>query len=314
MDQHQGVKVVEACQVAPLQGSITSSTTPTSLPLTYFDLLSLEFKPVRQLFFYEFPHPTTSFFDSVVPNLKHSLQLTLQHFLPLAGTLTWPHDSPYPVINYVPGDVVPFIVAESVANNFNTLCSNLCETVARHPLIPHLSIISHEKVSLLALQVTLFPNNGFCIGITIGHGAADGNSAALFINAWAYICSKLIDSTSPSSPLSLSLPEHLTPFFDRSVITDRTTIIPEAGGPKNRSVKRWEWKNHATQVDTFKGLFELTPWHVQNLKQYARSKLKTKLRISTFSVPIEPSDSDQLFRKLRWRPCDCGRDKELIRK
>ncbi|KAJ1381707.1 Transferase [Sesbania bispinosa] len=277
MTQTAPFNVVQVCSVAPLQG------TPTSLPLTFFDLLWLRFPPVERLFFYEYQNSTSSFFDSVLPNLKHSLSQTLQHFLPLAGNFTWPHDSAKPIIQYVPGDAVSFTVAESNAS-FTHLCSDLCEAAQRYPLIPHLTT-SHEQASVIALQVTLFPNSGFCIGITTHHAAFDGKSSTSFMKSWAYACSKLEES-----PSSSSLPEKLTPFFDRSVIRDPAGIgelYSEAwlkhGGPNNRSLKVWDSLN-ALQTDAMKGLFELTPSHIQKLKQYAHSMLKKKDHISTFSV------------------------------
>ncbi|XP_027358082.1 phenolic glucoside malonyltransferase 1-like [Abrus precatorius] len=275
-------KVVQVCSVAPLQGP-TLSTTPTSLPLTFFDLLWLRFPPVERLFFYSFPHSSSSFFDSVLPALKHSLSLTLQHFLPFAGNITWPHDSSIPIINYFPGDAVSFTVAESNAN-FTHLCSHLCEAEKRQPLIPHLNT-SHEQASVLALQVTVFPNSGFCIGITTHHAAFDGKSSTLFMKSWAYACSNNLGESS-----SLSLPQHLTPFFDRSVIKDPEGISQayvdawmNHGGSNNRSLKVWESIN-ATPSDAVKGLFELTPSHIEKLKQHANSKMKTKVKLSTFSV------------------------------
>jgi len=157
--------------------------------------------------------PTTSFFYSILPNLKHSLELTLQHFLLLVGNITWPQDSSHPIINYVPSDSIPLIVAES-NENFNILCSNLCEVEKRKNLIPSLEI-SHEKASIISLQVTFFPSHGFCIGITTHHAAVDGKSSTLFMKAWSYFCSNLEKNTP-----SLFLPQNLTPFFDRSIIKD----------------------------------------------------------------------------------------------
>ncbi|KAK7266289.1 hypothetical protein RIF29_18932 [Crotalaria pallida] len=285
MEQPQNaLKVVEVCLVQPPQG------TTTSLPLTFFDILWLRFPPVERLFFYEFPHPPSSFFDSLLPTLKHSLQLTLQHFLPLAGNITWPLDSPHPIITYVPSDAVSFTIAESNTNNFNILCSNTCKALERYPLIPRLNI-TQEQASVIALQITLFPNSGFCIGITTHHAAMDGSSSTLFMKAWAYACSKLIINSSTSSS-SLSLPQHLTPFFDRSVIGDSTRnrevyveeLLKQGGTTSNnRSLKVWG-SNNTAEADLIKGLFELTPSHILKLKQYAQIKMKTKVHLSTFSV------------------------------
>ncbi|OIW12344.1 hypothetical protein TanjilG_32460 [Lupinus angustifolius] len=284
MSSSTSLKVHHVYSVAPPDG-----TTATTLPLTFFDILWLRFPPVERLFFYEFPNPkttTTSFFDVIVPNLKHSLQLTLQHFVPLAGNITWPLESSKPFINYVPGDTVSFTVAESEAD-FNRLSSNLCEVVDRENLIPRLNI-SHEQASILALQVTLFPNLGFCIGITTHHAAVDGKSSTMFLKTWAYICSKLGSLTESPLP-GLSLREDLIPFFDRSVVSDPIGITEtyvdswlNNEGPNNRGLKVWDTINNEEKKEQVKGLFELTPSYIQKLKQYAQSQVNVK--VSTFSV------------------------------
>ncbi|KAJ1381943.1 Transferase [Sesbania bispinosa] len=280
MEQSRAVKVVQECQVSPAE----EGTTSMSLPFTFFDVLWLRSPPVDRIFFYEYQNSTSSFFDSVLPNLKHSLSLTLQHFLPLAGKITWPLDSSFPIINYVPGDAISFTVAESNYDNFNHLCSNFCEVVELHPLIPHLPT-SHEQASVLALQVTLFPGSGFCIGIASHHAVMDGKSSILFLKAWAYACSKLLEESS-----FLTLPEHLTPFYDRSMIEDTTGIGARyvkdwlnLGGPNNRSLKVLNFGNTISNEAT-KGSFELTSSHIQKLKQHAQSELKINGRLSTFSV------------------------------
>ena len=167
-------KVVEVLSVAPILES-EELPTQTSLPLTFFDILWLRLPPVQRIFFYEFPHPTHLFFDTLLPKLKHSLSLALAHFFPLAGHLTWPLHSQKPIINYKSGDTVPLTVAVSEAD-FNHLAgTDLYEAKEIHNLLPHLTI-SHEKATLLALQVTLFPNSGFSIGITSHHAVLDGKT------------------------------------------------------------------------------------------------------------------------------------------
>ncbi|MED6110869.1 hypothetical protein PIB30_046947 [Stylosanthes scabra] len=295
-------KVVQLCSVSPppLNGTTTSSSSSSSsifMPLTFFDIIWLRFPPVERLFFYKFPNYPSSnsfFYDSVLPNLKHSLSLTLQHFLPLVGNIIWPSDSPKPVIHYVPNqDSVTLTIAESnddAANVFEQLCSNSCDASQRYFLVPQLAI-SHEKASLLALQVTLFPKFGFCIGITTHHAAMDGKSSTMFMKAWSYTCSKLLES-----PSSLPLPENLTPFLDRSVIRDPTKIGEgyadswlNHGGTNNnnRSLKVWDSPNEfAKEGYGVKALFELSPTQIMKLKEHAKSKMggTKSVKLSTFSV------------------------------
>ncbi|MED6218451.1 hypothetical protein PIB30_026674 [Stylosanthes scabra] len=274
-------KVHQVYQVAPPQGTTTSAT----LPLTFFDLLWLRLPSTERLYFYQFQNPTISFFDSILPNLKRSLELTLQHFFPLAGNITWPQHSPIPTITYIAGqDSVSLTVSES-HEDFNHLCSNLCQVSKFQPLVPRLSI-SDDKASLLALQVTFFPNSGFCIGITTHHAAFDGNCSTMFMKAWAYTCSKISQTPSMSS---WSLPENLTPIFDRSAVKDPKGIAElyantwlNFGGENNRNLKILETNTEA-RTEVVKGVFELKPSQIQKLKQYAKSN-NLEAKVSTFTV------------------------------
>ncbi|GFY86927.1 hypothetical protein Acr_05g0005660 [Actinidia rufa] len=135
------VTVLELCKVAPTPPS-PDSTVPTSLPITFFDTLLLRFCPTQRLFFYESPHSTTTFLEIVVPKLKHSLSLTLQHYLPLAGNVTWAPDYSKPIIDYVEGDAVSLTVAESEADFFTF-------SVAITSAIPNTSIIFYPTWSRL---------------------------------------------------------------------------------------------------------------------------------------------------------------------
>ncbi|BAU01353.1 hypothetical protein LR48_Vigan10g250000 [Vigna angularis] len=286
MAEARSVKVVEVCSVAPSEAAATTNcSTPTSLSLTFFDLLWLRSPPVERVFFYELPNTTISFFDTILPNLKLSLSLTLQHFLPLAGTITWPLESPHPIINYVPGNAVSFTIAESTTD-FNMLCSNTCQASLLHHLIPHLPT-SDEQASVMALQVTLFPGSGFSIGIATHHAATDGKATTLFLKAWAYVCSNNFTESSFSS-----LPKHLTPFYDRSMINDTEGIGERClknwlniGGPNNRSMKVWDLGGvNAMSAESVRGSFELTSSNIGQLKQHAKSKLGENAHVSTYLV------------------------------
>ncbi|MBA0802154.1 hypothetical protein Gohar_012479, partial [Gossypium harknessii] len=111
---------------------------------------------------------------------KQSLSLTLRHYLPLAGSLKWPSDAPRPFILYAPDDGVSVIVAESDAD-FHRLSSNgIYEAVELHPLIPHLRS-SDDSASILAIQITFFPSQGFSIGITAHHTVLEGKTTSMFM-------------------------------------------------------------------------------------------------------------------------------------
>ena len=267
MATHNSLKIVEVYRVVPLLNS-QDTTTPKSLPLTFFDVLWLRFAPVQRVFFYETSISITTFLDSILPKLKHSLSFTLQHFLPLAGTLIWPSESK-PIINYKEGDAVSFTVAESNANFYNLSGTNFVQAVEYHPLVPDLAT-SHERAKVLALQVTMFPNHGFCIGITSHHAVLDGKSSTMFMKSWAHLC-KLGGN-------ALSLVPELTPSFDRMVIKDPAGLEANflnqrlnLDGPHNKSLKVWEL---TTPLDLVRGTFELSCTKLEKLRQLIKSILE----------------------------------------
>ncbi|TYI20779.1 hypothetical protein ES332_A07G260400v1 [Gossypium tomentosum] len=204
------MEILEVTQVTPTFNS-PKSTTEFRLPLTFSDIIWFKFPPVERLFFYQFDELIPACFNSVIlPKLKRSLSLTLVHYLPLAGNLKWPPNEPKPIILYTPNDGVSLTVAHSDAD-FNILSSDgVYDAAELHPLKPDL-VISDVSASAIALQVTLFPNKGFCIGITAHHAVLDGQTTTMFIKSWAYICKQGNDENSP-------LPPELTPVFDRSVL------------------------------------------------------------------------------------------------
>jgi hypothetical protein len=93
--------------------------------LTYL-ILWLRLPPVQRIFFYEFPHQTSLFFNTLLPKLKRSLSHTLFHFYPLLGHLIWPHDSHKPIIKHLKGNSLLLTVAESDADFNNLSGNNLC--------------------------------------------------------------------------------------------------------------------------------------------------------------------------------------------
>ncbi|KAF9588954.1 hypothetical protein IFM89_017633 [Coptis chinensis] len=210
------VEVLETCQISPPLGSVSS----TSLPLSFFDLTPwYTLFPIRAVYYFEVHHPKTYLINTIVPNIKHSLSLTLQYFFPLAGYISWPDDSTKPHILYKDGDSVPLTVAECnydfdhlsgkhLRNNANELYP-LIATFEEHAL-------SNPKlIPLLNLQITLFPDSGICIGITYNHMAMDGRSANHFMKTWASLCRSQGDT---------SLVTESLPFHDRTMVKDRNGI------------------------------------------------------------------------------------------
>jgi len=210
------IKIHEQCKVSP------SSSTQLSLPLTFFDLIWLRFHPVERIFFYTLPsshsHPTF-FFENFVPKLKSSLSLTLQHFLPLAGNIVWPSDSPKPFIQFNPNeDGVSLLLAQCDDDDvsFDKILepNSPQETSLSRSFVPHLES-SDSSTSIISLQITLFPESGFSIGISTHHAVLDGKSSTMFIKAWSSIYKSLEEET--KSP---NLEPLLEPFLEREVIKD----------------------------------------------------------------------------------------------
>ncbi|KAF2561441.1 hypothetical protein F2Q70_00015836 [Brassica cretica] len=84
-----------------------------------------------------------------------------------------------------------------------------------HNLLPELPV-SDASLTAYALQITLFPNNGFSIGVTAHHAVLDGKTTSMFFKAWAHVCKQ--------ENRVVSLPETLTPSLDRSLIKDQTGL------------------------------------------------------------------------------------------
>jgi len=283
-NKKETMHVVQVFSIAPTLDS-EELPTQTSLPLTFFDILWLRSPPIQRILFYQFSHPTPPFFHTLLPKLINSLSLALGHFFPLAGHLTWPLHSQNPIINYKTGDTVSLTAAESDAD-FNHLAgSNLWESEKMHHLLPHLTI-SHEQATILALQITLFPNSGFSIGITSHRAVLDAKTSTSFIKSWAYLCRE--------SRAATCLPPELCPFYERILVKDPNQIGEKfvndwlmQGGSNNRSLMVWDVQSpeHATG-----GLFQLSGLDIEKLKNCVVSKQgqnnNINLHLSTFVLSL----------------------------
>ncbi|GLU10948.1 hypothetical protein SLE2022_277230 [Rubroshorea leprosula] len=285
------VRIVEVIEVAPSSNQFPTSAAEFTLPLTFFDTYWFKFSPVERLFFYPLPADSNpTFFNSeVLPKLKKSLSLTLLHFLPLAGNLIWPSpDAAKAVIRYTPNDAVSLTVAES-DGDFNRLSGNeIINAIELHPLVPQLKA-SHDAVAITAIQITLFPNEGFCIGLTTHHTVLDGKSVMMFIKSWAYICTN-------QENYPLQLPSDLAPFFDRGVIKDPSGLdlfflnqwlALTASDPKTRSLKVSQNLGRVSP-NLIRATFLLSPDNINKLRELVLSKWNGKkpIHLSTFVLVV----------------------------
>ncbi|PIA36388.1 hypothetical protein AQUCO_03400344v1 [Aquilegia coerulea] len=283
------VKVLEECRISPPAGSVST----TSLPLTFFDLIFLKIPPVQRLFFFEFNHPKTHFMTTILPNIKHSLSLALQPFYPLAGHITWPQESDIPEILYTDGDSICLTVAES-DNDFYHLSGNHPRDANEfYPLVPNFEQIqsSDKLVPILALKITLFPDKGLCIGVTINHIAADGRTSNQFMKTWASI------SRLHGHGHNTSLPTELTqPLYDRTIINHpkeieqiRLDILAKVRATKNAStfsaaplVPVSAGSVRATFVMGRSDVIKLKQWILTRL--HNEKQIPAQLHLSTFVV------------------------------
>nr|XP_027060931.1 malonyl-coenzyme A:anthocyanin 3-O-glucoside-6''-O-malonyltransferase-like [Coffea arabica] len=261
------VRVLEKCMVAPPPNTIQEK----SLPLTFFDLPFLHSPLIHHIFFCDYSHPTSHFTNEVIPKLKTSLSLTLQHYFPLAGNLIIPYNSRKPEIRYANGDSISLAVIES-SEDFSLLTSNTARASDDfYPLVPKLppSVCSSSSgallAPLLAVQVTLFPTAGICVGFTFQRVPADGNA-----------CHKCGSDEELIASGSL-------PYYDRSVIDDPSelsSILWDQQRNKQFTSSQPEYVPTNKVRDTL----VMHQSDVQRLKQIVLEKCPKLSRVSTFTV------------------------------
>ncbi|KAA0026170.1 phenolic glucoside malonyltransferase 2 [Cucumis melo var. makuwa] len=114
--------------------------------------------------------------------LSYSRSLTTFRLL---ATLFGPNSPTSLSSSFSKGDTVSLTVAESSDLDFLYLTGGGFRLEANyHRLVPTLSMAG-DRVSARALQLTIFPNEGFSIGITTHHVVVGGNSSTSFVKSWA---------------------------------------------------------------------------------------------------------------------------------
>ncbi|KAH6795449.1 hypothetical protein C2S51_036435 [Perilla frutescens var. frutescens] len=267
--------VLEHCSIHPSP----ESTAELTLPLIHFDISWLYFHPVHRLLFFDFPCSKSQFLESIVPAMKQSLTRTLNHFLPLAGQIVQPLNSGRPFSRFAPGDSVPLTIAE---------CDkDFAELTGNHPrvadefygCVPHLPPAKHSPSDVvspvLALQITLFPDHGVCLGFTNHHAIGDASSIVRFIKAWAAVNrhggeAKLIEEAS------------LLPVYDRTAVAD----------PDGLDSIYWDIMKQSRAIESLpvsfplnkhRATFVLSGDDVQKLKNHLQ-KNRPELRATAFTA------------------------------
>ncbi|XP_071724230.1 coumaroyl-CoA:anthocyanidin 3-O-glucoside-6''-O-coumaroyltransferase 2-like [Rutidosis leptorrhynchoides] len=188
------VKVINEFRVAPPPGSLPSTIYQ---PLTFFDLRFLILthrQTMTGLSFYSYPQSLHHLTQITIPSLISSLSHNLKFFYPFVSSLILPASPQKPYILFAEGNSVSFTVAHYSDNDFDELISYQTKPVhvlrmfAPNLPPPHVSPDGSHVESLLAIQVTLFPNKGICVGIGFRHVVADGTAFNNFIQSWSSIC------------------------------------------------------------------------------------------------------------------------------
>ncbi|WZZ01583.1 hypothetical protein YC2023_073911 [Brassica napus] len=278
------ITVTKISRVNPATNSSHDTTNSLVLPLTFFDLRWVKFHPTERVIFYKLDKDNSSresFHSLILPKLELSLSAVLRHYLPLAGRLRWDPQDTKPHILVLPNDSVKLIVAESDADFSIISGKGLRPETEIRSLVPEFPVAC-DSPSVLALQVTLFPNQGFCIGVAAHHSVMDGKTVVRFIKSWAHLCNHE----------TMSLPENLTPFLDRTVINVPASldakileILLYFSEEKDdvRSLKLPPMEKISPEVVRI--TLELTPENIEKLRERAKKEsTRSQLHLSMFVV------------------------------
>ncbi|KAL9994647.1 putative anthocyanin 6''-O-malonyltransferase [Helianthus debilis subsp. tardiflorus] len=269
--------VIEQSHVSPPPAKVSD----TSLPLTFFDIFYLLRPPIHLLVFYDLPLSTIQFTETIVPNLKHSLSITLQHFFPYAGNLiVFPTRTKKPNIRYVEGDSVKVTFAECNLDFHDLTGYNPRNCDKFYHLIPSLGdcskISDFVKIPVFSLQVTIFPNCGISIGMSTHHSLGDAATQFNFLKAWSSIArcgtdeSFLANGTLPIYDRLVKYPERDELFLDRIKLEafNEDYQLPKLSGP----------------TDKVRSTFVLTRTFINQLKKLVSTNLPTLPHVSSFTV------------------------------
>ncbi|KVI08029.1 malonyl-coenzyme A:anthocyanin 3-O-glucoside-6''-O-malonyltransferase-like [Cynara cardunculus var. scolymus] len=269
--------VLEQSDVSPPPATVDDR----SLPLTFFDISWLPFHPVHHLFFYDLPITKTHFIETVIPNLKRSLSITLQHFFPFAGNLiVFPTPTRKPEIRYLEGDSVALTVADCTLE-FNDLTGNHPRDCDKfYHLIPQLPKAAkgpdHVTIPVFAVQVTLFPDCGISIGMTNHHFLADASTRFYFLKAWTSFARCGSDES--------FLANGTLPFFDRVVNYPKLDESYLKNAKVETFCEGYQPQSLSGPTDKVRVTLILTRTVIDRLKKWVSTQLPTLAYVSSFTV------------------------------
>ncbi|GLJ43005.1 hypothetical protein SUGI_0892540 [Cryptomeria japonica] len=193
------VKVQRISSVAPV---IPTERHP--MFLANIDLLWLPVNNVQRILFYRIPPENQ--YPSIVESLKKSLSSVLVYFYPLAGRLDKGESGRLEVdyndegVEFVEASIdIPFSFLERDGFQYMPFFQDLVPKVnPLQDLVPKVDPLQDHNCprSFLSVQVTSFEEGGICIGTTLHHVIADGNSCWHFMKSWAE-CSRGLPVSNP---------------------------------------------------------------------------------------------------------------------
>ncbi|KAG7652977.1 Transferase, partial [Arabidopsis suecica] len=253
MDHPQPPNIIETCHISPPNGTVPSTT----LPLTFFDAPWLTLPLADSVFFFSYQNSTESFLKDFVPNLKQSLSISLQHFFPYA---------------------------DSTETDFNQLKTDSPKDISvLHGVLPKLPppYVSPEGIQMrpiMAMQVTIFPGAGICIGNSATHVVADGVTFSHFMKYWMSLTKSNGD---PATVLLPSLPIHSC----RNIIKDPGEV---GAGHLERFWSQNSGKNssHVTPENMVRATFTMSRNQIDNLKSWVKEQSENQSPVSTFVVTL----------------------------
>ncbi|XP_047940871.1 malonyl-coenzyme:anthocyanin 5-O-glucoside-6'''-O-malonyltransferase-like [Salvia hispanica] len=290
--------LIEICRIPPQQGAAAE----VLLPLSFLDMTWLHSNPMYVLSFYNHSCSEAEFFNTIVPNLKHSLSLTLKHYLPVAGNLLFPlhTDALKPVLRYTPGDTVALTIAVS-SLEFDELVANHAKEAGQfydfvQPPAPLIEEENYKIAPVISLQATLFPGRGICIGMNFHHSLCDWRSIVGFVKAWA-----VINKSGDDEALGESLPVFQKPDSEGSRRVD---------GIFWNAMKKIPFKpaaSHPLRTNRARASFILRQSDIRKLKNQFLSARPSLDRVSTFTVAAA-----YVWATLVKSHGNCGEEDEVL--
>ncbi|KAL7614997.1 hypothetical protein Lser_V15G05971 [Lactuca serriola] len=236
--------VLENSRVSPPPGTVGER----SLPLTFLDMIWLSYFPVHQGNIILFPNPSVD---------------------------------KKPQIRHVEGDSVAVTIAECTLD-FSYLIGNhprKCDMF--YPLIPLLGRAKQGSDYLIiptfSVQVTIFPNSGFSIGITNHHSLCDANTRYNFLKAWSSIAKHGTDE--------FFLASGSLPFYERVIQYPSSLDEISLNIPGLPAINMEYQPPHlVSPTDKVRATIVLTKARISGLKNWLSTQLPKQEYVSSFSV------------------------------